>query len=159
MSGGLVSFGFQHYTGSEFKSWQIMFLAVGLFTVAAGIVSFIFLPDSPMTSRLTPKEKYHAVERVRQNKTGIENKQWKWYQFWECLRDPQTWIFIVLIIANNTPNGSMSNFQAAVIRSFGFTDKQAALLNMGGGATNLVTCLIARFLPAATTKDSTASSC
>lgn len=52
---------------------------------------------------------------------------------------PQTWIFIVLVIANNTPNGSISNFQAIIITSFGFTNKKEALLNMGGGATNLTT--------------------
>lgn len=123
-----------------------MFLVVGLFTVAAGIVTFLYLPDSPMKSRLTAKEKYHAVQRVRSNQTGIENKEWKWYQVRECLADPQTCIFIVLIIANNTPNGSMSNFQATVIKSFGFTNKQSALLNMGGGATNLTTCLISSYL-------------
>ncbi|KAI8717046.1 MFS general substrate transporter [Fusarium sp. LHS14.1] len=124
MSGGLISFGFQHYTGKEFKSWQIMFLVVGLFTAASGILAFILLPDSPLSSRLSPREKYHAIERLRANQTGIENKTWKWYQFRE----------------------SMSNFQATVIASFGFTNKEAALLNMRGGATNLTTCLIASYL-------------
>ncbi len=36
---------------------------------------FIFLPDSPITAKgLTQKEKRIAVERLRDNQTGVENK-------------------------------------------------------------------------------------
>ena len=37
MIGALISFGFQHYYSPTFTSWQIMFLVVGLITVALGI--------------------------------------------------------------------------------------------------------------------------
>lgn len=33
-----MSFGFQHYDGDRFSSWQIMFLVVGLITICMGIV-------------------------------------------------------------------------------------------------------------------------
>lgn len=35
--GSLISFGFQHYHSATFTSWQIMFLVVGLVTVAMGM--------------------------------------------------------------------------------------------------------------------------
>jgi MFS family permease len=35
--GSLISFGFQHYYSPTFTSWQIMFLVVGIVTVALGI--------------------------------------------------------------------------------------------------------------------------
>jgi MFS family permease len=35
--GSLISFGFQHYHSPTFTSWQIMFLVVGLITIAVGI--------------------------------------------------------------------------------------------------------------------------
>jgi MFS family permease len=37
MIGSLISFGFQHYHSPTFTSWQIMFLVVGLITIAVGI--------------------------------------------------------------------------------------------------------------------------
>ena len=73
--GSLISFGFQHYSSSVFTSWQIMFLIVGLITVVVGILVVFFLPDNPMKSRLTHEEKVWAVERLRENQTGIENTQ------------------------------------------------------------------------------------
>lgn len=73
--GSLISFGFQHYHGNAFFSWQIMFLVVGLVTISVGVLVVIFLPDNPMKSRLTHEEKVWAVERLRENQTGIENNQ------------------------------------------------------------------------------------
>ncbi len=72
--GSLISFGFQHYSSNTFTSWQIMFLVVGLTTVGVGTMVVLFLPDNPMKSRLTHEEKVWAVERLRGNQTGIENK-------------------------------------------------------------------------------------
>ena len=72
--GSLISFGFQHYSSNTFTSWQIMFLVVGLVTVCVGITVILLLPDNPMTSRLTHEEKVWAVQRLRENQTGIENK-------------------------------------------------------------------------------------
>jgi MFS family permease len=68
--GSLISFGFQHYYSPTFTSWQIMFLVVGLVTVATGIAVVMVLPDNPMSSRLTPAEKVWAIERLRENQTG-----------------------------------------------------------------------------------------
>ena len=72
--GSLLSFGFQHYSSNTFTSWQIMFLIVGVVTIAIGITVVFVLPDNPMKSRLTHEEKVWAVERLRENQTGIENK-------------------------------------------------------------------------------------
>lgn len=66
-----MSFGFQHYHGKAFKSWQIMFLVIGLFTIFVGVLVVLFLPDNPMSSRLTHNEKIVAVERLRENNTGL----------------------------------------------------------------------------------------
>lgn len=35
--GAIASFGFQHYVGHSFTSWQIMFLVFGIITIAVGI--------------------------------------------------------------------------------------------------------------------------
>ena len=54
--GSLISFGFQHYYSPTFTSWQIMFLVVGLVTVAVGIAGSTTppAPHSPANQRSRP---------------------------------------------------------------------------------------------------------
>jgi hypothetical protein len=75
MVGALMSYGFQFYEGTRFSSWQIMFLVVGCITVFVGAIVIIFMPDNPMSAKkLTHAERVAAVERLRENQTGVENK-------------------------------------------------------------------------------------
>lgn len=58
---------------------------------------FIFLPDSPVTAKgLTLRERRIAVERLRENQTGIENKHLKPYQIWEAFTDYKLYMFFFL---------------------------------------------------------------
>lgn len=54
---------------------------------------------------LTDQEKYYAVQRLAENRTGIINKEWKWNQALEAAIDPKTWILFFFNIAINIPNG------------------------------------------------------
>ncbi|KPI40402.1 Thiamine pathway transporter THI73 [Cyphellophora attinorum] len=141
----LISFGFQHVQTDAFKSWQIMFLVIGLLTICVGILVVLFLPDNPMSSRLTPAEKLVAITRLRENQMGIENKVFKKEQAIECFKDPQTWLFIIITIASNVPNGAVSSYQATIIRGFGFTPKETALLSLPSGFVGVVAVLAACF--------------
>ncbi|KAK5679081.1 hypothetical protein LTS10_008738 [Elasticomyces elasticus] len=144
--GSLISFGFQHYDSNTFTSWQIMFLVVGLITVCVGILVVFLLPDNPMKSRLTHEEKVWAIERLRENMTGIENKHMKLSQVLECLRDPQTWLLSLITISSNVPNGAVSSFQATLIKGFGYDSKHTALLQIPSGAVSIVAILSATYL-------------
>ncbi|KAI5856784.1 allantoate permease [Durotheca rogersii] len=141
--GALSSFGFQHYESDTFTSWQIMFLLFGSITMAVGILTAVFLPDSPMTSRLTREEKIWAIERLRENQTGIENKHFKWYQVRDCFTDPQTWIIAFITVAMSIPNGAISSFQATIIKGFGYTSKETALLSIPSGVLTCVSVIAA----------------
>ncbi|KAK2029785.1 major facilitator superfamily transporter [Colletotrichum zoysiae] len=142
--GSLISFGFQHYTSSSFTSWQIMFLVCGLATIAIGVTVVLVLPDNPMSARfLSQEEKVWAIERLRENQTGVENKHFKWPQFLECFTDPQTYLLALITIASNVPNGAISSFQATIIKGFGYTSKQTALLSIPSGAVSIVSILAA----------------
>ena len=115
----LVSYGFGHWAASDpnlsFKSWQILFLIFGLITIVVGILTFLFLPDIAMSSRLSQEEKLHIIERVRENQTGIENKHFKWSQFKEVMVDPRTYILSLIVITTNIPNGAVSSFSSIII--------------------------------------------
>ena len=145
--GSLMSFGFQHYAGTLFSAWQIMFLVIGLVTISMGAVVILFLPDNPMSARaLSHAEKVAAVERLRENQTGVENKHFKSYQVAQCLTDPQTWLLSLTMISSNVPNGAVSSFQATIIRGFGYDSKTTALLQLPSGAVSIVSVLIATWL-------------
>lgn len=94
-----------------------MYLICGVVTIGVGILVVLFLPDNPMSSRLSAREKYHAIERIRSNKTGIENKQFNHAQMMETFRDPNVWLIVILVITASEINGALSNYQAALIKS------------------------------------------
>jgi hypothetical protein len=72
---------------------------------------FVLLPDSPVTARfLSKEERKLAVERLRADQTGIENKTLKPYQVLEAFKDYKTYFFFALATVANIPNGGISNF-------------------------------------------------
>ncbi|KAJ5338156.1 hypothetical protein N7452_004884 [Penicillium brevicompactum] len=143
--GALVAYGLLFYTSNQFKPWQIMFLVFGLITIAVGISIFFFLPNNPMTSRLTHEEKILAIERLRENQTGIENKHFKRSQLNEIFRDPQTYLIAIVVTAMDVPNAAMSSFTSLIIQNFGFTTKETELLNIPNGAVSIVSILTASY--------------
>ena len=99
-----------------------------------------------MSSRLTPAEKVWAIERLRENQTGIENTHFKFHQVIDCFKDPQTWMLSIITISSNVPNGAVSSYQATLIKSFGFNPKTTALLQLPSGAVSIISILIATYL-------------
>lgn len=72
---------------------------------------FVLLPDSPVTAKfLSKEERKLAVERLRTDQTGIENKTLKPYQVLEAFKDYKTYFFFALATVANIPNGGISNF-------------------------------------------------
>ncbi|KAJ5212329.1 uncharacterized protein N7498_003975 [Penicillium cinerascens] len=143
--GALVAYGLLFYTDDQFKSWQIMFLIFGLVTIVVGTCIFVFLPDNPMSSRLTHAEKVLAIERLRENQTGIENKHFKWRQAVEVFRDPQTYLIAVIVTAMDVPNAAISSFTSLIIKNIGFTTKQTELLNIPNGAISIISILVSTY--------------
>lgn len=105
--GGLLGFGIGHINGA-LPSWKFEFLIIGALCCIWGIVMYIFLPDSPVTAKgLTLREKRVVVERLRGNQTGIENKHLKAYQVKEAFCDVKLYLFFLLGMVCNIPNGGM----------------------------------------------------
>lgn len=140
--GGLLGYGVGHINTSV-KKWQFVFLICGGFTVLwAGIVYF-FLPDSPLNARfLTERERAVAVERVRQNRTGIKTVEFKWSQAAEALRDPQVWMFAFYQGVSQMLNIGGS-FLPLIIKNMGFTGLQTTLLTLPVGGVECVAMVVA----------------
>lgn len=142
--GGLLGFGIGQIRGA-LPSWKYEFIIIGSLCSIWGLVLLVFLPDSPVTaSLLSPRERRIAVERLRENQTGVENKQFKAYQLAEVPRDPKTYLFFVMGVLQNTPNGGISNFGTLIIRGFGFSTLVTALMQVPYGvliALSILSCV------------------
>lgn len=144
--GGLLGYGIGNIKGS-LPSWKYEFLIIGALCCVWGVVMFLFLPDSPVTAKmLSREEKRVAVQRLRENQTGIENKHFKWPQVLETFLDIKTYLFFLLGVVCNIPNGGISNFGTLIIQGFGFSTLVTTLMQVPYGVFIAISILICVFL-------------
>lgn len=149
--GGLFSFGAQHApSGQTFQGWRIMFVVVGVVNIIVSMLVLCILPEAPEKSKfLTHAQSARIAERLRNDAAGVGDKVFKWQSLLAALSDIQTWLLILLAILITIPSGVITTFSSILIKDFGYTSKQSALLNMPSGlisiaATMLSTWAIAR---------------
>ncbi|KAE8343232.1 hypothetical protein BDV24DRAFT_172986 [Aspergillus arachidicola] len=132
---GIMAWGTSHYIGHAIKSWQLLFLVLGVATCVWAVFLGWYLPDSPMKAKcFTEDDKRLLVERVRANETGIQNKTFKRYQLVEALTDPIIWLYVLMQVSSTLVLGGLGVFSNIIIKSFGFTTLQTQLLNIAQGA-------------------------
>lgn len=137
---GLLSFAvLQSGLDKAFKPWRIFFLLTGGLTFSCAILYFLYFPDSPTNAKfLTEQEKIIAIERIKGNRTGVENKVWKREQFIEALYDWKLWAFAIYAAIENIPN-SLTNQSSLIIQSLGFQTWQTTLLGCVSGVIEILT--------------------
>ncbi|KAI5922492.1 putative MFS allantoate transporter [Camillea tinctor] len=144
--GGLLGYAIGNIKGA-LPSWKYEFIIIGALCSAWGIVMFIFLPDSPVTAKgLSRAEKRLAVQRLRENQTGIENKHLKVYQVKEAFLDVKLYLFFVLGMVCNVPNGGISNFGTLIIQGFGFSTLVTTLMQIPYGVLIAISILVCVYL-------------
>jgi ACS family allantoate permease-like MFS transporter len=105
---GIASFGIGHID-SYLDSWRLIFLIWGAITTGWGVVLVFLLPGSPLDAKfLTEHERALAVNRVKANNTGIENRRFKMKQFVEAMLDLKTWLLFLFAVTSNSPNGGLT---------------------------------------------------
>ncbi|GAA5883136.1 hypothetical protein JCM3774_005330 [Rhodotorula dairenensis] len=127
----------KHDAAGDFAipGWKILFIILGGITVVLGVAIVFFLPDSPTNARfLSEADRALAIERIRENQTGIGAKVHKWYQVREALLDPLTWCYCLYAGAMNVFNGGITSFFSIIIASFGFNKLDSLIYNAPGGA-------------------------
>lgn len=123
--------------------WGWFFIITGAITVVWACVVGLFLPDSPVSAKfISEREKAIAIERLRSNQTGIENKTFKREQMIETFKDPKTWLMFWFNIFCSVPNGGLTNFQSLIIKGLGYSSQSAVLLTMPEGAVGTASCYI-----------------
>ncbi|CAG7944754.1 unnamed protein product [Penicillium nalgiovense] len=167
--GSAISYGFQHVNSTALANWQILFLFMvgcfstvrilralkadqgelqGCLTTMAGIATIFLLPDNPMSaSFLNDEEKVAAIEHVRVNLTGVENKNFKPYQMGELLfKDKETWPLFFITLLAMIDNGAVSNFSSIIIATFGFSKERTTIIQMPSGAVSIIATIGATYL-------------
>ncbi|KAJ3740442.1 MFS general substrate transporter [Lentinula detonsa] len=134
-----VAYGSLNITKGRLEPWQWLMIITGLLTFVLSICFWFFFPDSPTNAWfLTPNERALAVQRIKSNQTGVENKHFKKEQMIEAFLEPKTWLFFVFSIFDNIPN-SLTNQGTIIITSFGFTTLQTTLLGCVSGVVEIAT--------------------
>ncbi|KIY50844.1 MFS general substrate transporter [Fistulina hepatica ATCC 64428] len=139
---GFIAFGLEH-TNTSFMPWQWLMVITGLLTLIISVLFWFFFPDSPVTAWfLTPEERVLAVERIKSNQAGVENKTWKKEQFLEALTDHKVWLIAIFTGLINVFN-SLTNQRQIIVSEFGFSDIVTTLIGCVDGVVEIVAILVA----------------
>ncbi|TFK73159.1 MFS general substrate transporter [Pluteus cervinus] len=140
--GGFVAYGISFDNGRVLAPFKIIYILLGGLAILVGVCVLIWLPDSPVHAKfLTQEERIAALERLRDDQGGTENKTFKKYQMFEAFTDIRTWFIVLSTLLTSIPNGGLSNFSALIVKSFGYTSKQTLILSAPGGAIGALTTL------------------
>ncbi|KAF2656466.1 MFS general substrate transporter [Lophiostoma macrostomum CBS 122681] len=139
MVGALLGYGLGHVSDERIKSWQLIFLVIGLVNFVWGWVFLWVMPDSPSTATfLTHKQRIVAISRISANMIGVKTPHFRPHQALEALLDPKIHALSLIALACGVINGGVSNFASALIKGFGFDGIYATLLQLPTGAFEFV---------------------
>ncbi|KAK8030256.1 hypothetical protein PG993_011547 [Apiospora rasikravindrae] len=118
--------------------WQYLYIMTGSINILVSVIMFFILPDSPLNTRFyTPEQKFHAVQRLAANRTGIAGNHrrgtWKWDQALEAVLDIRVWLIVLFNVVINIPNGGLQTFGSIIINDLGFGPLESSLLTMPFG--------------------------
>ncbi|RDW61475.1 hypothetical protein BP5796_11367 [Coleophoma crateriformis] len=140
---GIVSYGIGHITNAGVATWRLLFFILGAASLLWGIVLFFYLPSSPLEARfLSDRERFIAIDRIKENMTGIENREFKRYQVKEAFLDWKTWPLVIFSICINVPNGGLVTFAAQIVSGLGYGKLETTLLGMPTGVFMTVSGLM-----------------
>jgi ACS family allantoate permease-like MFS transporter len=112
-----IAYGIGHINYTGIAVWRWFFIIFGVLGLAWAVVLYFYMPDTPITAKfLNEREKTIAVERLRENRTGIANSEFKKEQVYEALLDVKVWYGFFYAIACVVPASAVANFGSIVIK-------------------------------------------
>lgn len=126
--------------------YQRIFIIFGIITVMVGAGLWWILPDSPMKCRwLSDRERVIAVQRLKDNRTGVKSNKHKKEQIVEALTDYRVWMLLFAVFCHNMTNSLLTNFTGIIIEGFGYSTYQSVLLQIPVGAIMAVAMILCGF--------------
>ncbi|KAJ6000335.1 hypothetical protein N7481_000744 [Penicillium waksmanii] len=143
---GVLFWAIAHIDVDNMFPYQWMFIIFGALTVLIGSGLWWLLPDSPIKCTwLSERERVIAVQRLKDNRTGVKNSEHKKDQVIEALTDYRVWMLLLAVFCHNMTNSLQTNFTGIIIKGFGYTTYQAVLLQIPVGAVMAVSIIIVGF--------------
>ncbi|RAO73324.1 uncharacterized protein BHQ10_009336 [Talaromyces amestolkiae] len=145
MIGGVLTYGIGQI--KTIAVWRAIYLILGGVTILWGFLMFVWLPDDIMSAKqFTLEEKALLIGRGRLNRTGIINRQIKWYQIREAFSDPQVWILFFFMLFNETINGGIASFSKLIIEGLTGNPLTTVALGIPFGAFQILWVLSGTYL-------------
>lgn len=142
--GGVLTYGIGQI--KTIAVWKAIYLILGGITAAWGVVMLLFLPDDVISAkRFTLDEKALLIGRSRLGRTGVINRQIKWYQIREALLDPQVWILFFFVLFDEVVNGGVANFSKLIIKGLTNDPLMTVALGIPFGAFQILWVLSGTF--------------
>jgi len=67
------------------------------------------LSEFPVTARfISDAERIAEIDRIKDNRTGFEDRKFKKEQFVEAMLDLETWLLFLFAVTSNSPNGGLT---------------------------------------------------
>lgn len=117
-----VAYGLGHISG-PWKPWRYISLFQGTITALWSLVLANSLPNSPQDCTFLSADERQVFERDYEpfSDKGLLR---------DVLLYRKTWLFVALIVLNIIPNGGILSYGSLIIKGFGFTSLETALLNV-----------------------------
>ncbi|KAJ5285929.1 hypothetical protein N7524_001235 [Penicillium chrysogenum] len=145
--GGLISFAAQQApVNMSFGGWRIMFVVIGVVNILVSLLVIFFLPNTPDDAKfLNDSEKRRIAQRLTDDQAGVGVKVFQLRSVLEAFGDLQTWLLVLLTILITFPSSVITTFSAILIKDFGYTSEESALLNMPSGVVSIVATMVSTY--------------
>ncbi|KAI0023363.1 MFS general substrate transporter [Xylariomycetidae sp. FL0641] len=140
-----LSYGLGHIPSERLESWQIIFLFVGLLTIASCPFVYWKLDNDVASARfLSAADKPRAIERLRANQTGTGGtREFKWRQVAEMALEPKTYLWTALSLFLNAGAAVTNTFGPLILNGLGYDRYITSLLSMPFGLVQFAVILAA----------------
>lgn len=135
--GGLLATGLAKINSGGYHGWPFIFFIEGAITIAFGVLTIFFLPNTPAESSfLTEEEKVGAVTRMRLDSHGssiadeVGHQSFRWFWVRRALLNWNTMLCSFSFFAIITPIYSYSLFLPTIVRGFGYSPTTSQLLTV-----------------------------
>jgi hypothetical protein len=119
---------------------------VGIVNILVALLVLFCLPISPDTAAfLSPADKDRIQYRLKSDSAGLGSKTFHPASILITLTDTQTWLLLLLTILVNMPSGLIMMFSSSLIKGFGYSSKESALLNIPPGVVSIVSTMISAY--------------
>ncbi|CAO3644403.1 unnamed protein product [Mucor fragilis] len=134
-------------TRNGITAWQWGYVIWGTITVAIGIITVIFLIDSPESWFLQLTEEEREIVKLRTQDNAVVRKQKvKVSQYWEALREPRLWLLFITSLSHNLQNGGLVTYSTVLVHGLGFDAYESILLQIPSGAFTVIYIAIAVYI-------------